>query len=77
METAESIQTLTKLLGAGSVLTIVLLGFVIWFIKRLITKVDKIDVLEIQVKALVHEMKDFGMIRERVAALEALFKRKR
>lgn len=60
------------LTGAGTLLNAVLISLVLGFIRRLITKVEKIDILEIQVKAMVYEMKDLGHLRERVAVLEAM-----
>lgn len=61
--------------GLGAVVNVALLCAVLWFMRRLIVKVDKIDILEVQVKAMVHEMKDLGSLRERVAVLEALNKK--
>lgn len=72
----EMMQTM-KYMGLGSVLNVALLGAVLWFLRRLILKVEKIDVLEVQVHAMAKEMKDVSHLRERVAVLEAISKHKR
>lgn len=80
MEELEGLSSFAKLMGAGSAVNALLLMAVIWFIRRLIVKVDnsmpKIDILEVQVNYIVHELKDLGKLRERVAVLETLLSRK-
>lgn len=77
MLTTEELALALKIFMGASAIIAVLLGCVLWFLKRLIVKVDKIDVLEVQVNAMVKEMKDMGHLRERVAVLEALGKDRR
>lgn len=72
METMQDVSVLAKLLWIGSSLNVMFFSMVVWLLRRLIVKVDKIDILEVQVKAMVHEMKDLGHLRERVAVIETL-----
>lgn len=70
----------------------------IWFVRKLVLKIDKIDEtvtsrlpvqqneiqnltnkigsLDSEIRSLSRELKDFGSLRERIAVIEALIKKK-
>jgi hypothetical protein len=68
MESAET----ARLLGAGSIINASLLMAVLWFLRRIILKTDKIDVIEVKVSTISHEVADLASVRERVAVLESV-----